>query len=46
MLQSFLDPEIVNRQVFSSLVNPPEILKFCHPSQLEERYGGTAPNVT
>ncbi len=27
-------------------MNPPEILNFCHPSQLEQRYGGTAPNVT
>ena len=46
MLQSFLDPETVAKQVFSDKPDDPDLLKFIDKSQLETTYGGTAPKVT
>jgi len=46
MFQSFLDPEIVSRQVFAERPDAEMLLKFIYPSQLETTYGGTAPVVT
>lgn len=42
-LQTFMDPDAVRKQFFSSLVGPPELHAMVHKSQLTEEYGGTAP---
>jgi len=43
MLQGFLDPDVVAKQVFSNTPNPKDFMNFIYPSQLEVTYGGTAP---
>lgn len=46
LLQSFLDPHIAARQVFSDVADDVNIKKYVYPSQLETTYGGTAPVAT
>ena len=46
VFQAFLDPVTVAKQVFRDRTDPPELHDFVHKSQLQEVYGGTAPNVT
>ena len=44
--KAFLDAEVQAKMAFSSDVYPPELKELVHPSQLERKYGGTAPNLT
>ena len=45
-LQTFVDEETNSRIVFADKPNPPELKGFIHISQLEQSFGGEAPNVT
>lgn len=45
-LLGLLDPVVAKRTVFQSVPNPPELKQLIYPSQLEQKFGGTAPNVT
>ena len=45
-MQKFVDDEARKKTIMSNLIDPPQLINFFHPSQLEERFGGTAPNVT
>lgn len=40
----FMDENTQQKVCFTSAGTNPMLLKMCHPSQLEEKYGGTAPN--
>lgn len=46
LLMKFLDKDTQSKIFFSNLPNDPDVLKFIDPSQLEERHGGNAPDVT
>ena len=41
-----MDADVRAKMAFSSEVYPPELRELVHPSQLERKYGGTAPNLT
>ena len=42
-IKLFIDPETRQKLVLSGDSNPKELLEMVHPSQLEKRFGGTAP---
>lgn len=46
VLQKFLDADTVAKQFISSKPDDPKIIQFISKSQLEQRHGGTAPDVT
>ena len=46
LLQKFLDPETVAKMFVSNRPDDPSVMEFIHPSQLEKKHGGTAPDVT
>lgn len=45
-LQRFLDPSVVEKQVFCQQSDPEQFDEFIFKSQRPTEYGGTAPTVT
>lgn len=46
LAKNFLYEDTVKKITFTSKSVAKEIFEECHPSQIEEKYGGTMKNIT